>query len=277
MNESRLLSFMTKNEEYAVHLLEGQKIIKDLALIHNLKGEGFLFYRDCVLSSLPLISLLKHGETLGHYIDSQEPKFSFKIEMSEHGDFRTLMMPESFTDFPKEISGHGRLTKIAKGKNPYNSIIELKSSSLADISNQMINESYQMEGHILLSDDSDQAALIMKLPRKSWDKNEVLPTTMPLADFIASFQKMMPALFNAGQNDEQQIIKAMEKHDYFFLKGKDVAFKCSCSRERMIQGIASLLSQYTVDELFQGQPSLETKCDYCHTYYEITQDECLAQ
>ena len=271
--DSRLLSFMTHDECYAVHIIEGQKIIKDLALIHDLKGAGFLFYRDCVLSAIPLISLLKHGETLGFYIDSKEPTFAFKIEMSEHGHLRTLLMPESFDEFPKKVTGTSRLIKIMKNKAPYNSIIELKDIDPHKISNQMIKESYQMDGFVILSQDSDQAALIMKLPRKSWDKEELLPTTTPFESFKKDFESLLPTILAEGKHSEKEIINTMEKNSFFHLKSKDIAFKCSCTRERMILGLKSLLGQHSVDELFEGENSLETKCDYCKTFYQINKNE----
>lgn len=273
--KSRLLSFMTNDECYAVHLLEGQNIIKDLALIHGLRGSGFLFYRDCILSAIPLISLLKHGETMGYYIDSKEPYFSFKVEMSDHGDFRTLMLPDNFDSFPQKITGHGRVTKIAVGKTPYNSIIELKDLAPSMMSNQMLKESYQMSGHILVSKDSDQSALIMKLPRKSWDKEQVLPDGVPFTQFVNQFSQNMNSLFNEGKSSELELIKKMEQNDYYYLKGKDINFKCSCSRERMVSGIVSLLTHHTLDEVFLDKSSIETKCDYCNTYYQIEKSELI--
>jgi molecular chaperone Hsp33 len=260
---------MSTDECYAVHLLEGQNIIKELALIHDLKGKGFLFYRDCVLSSLPLISLLKHGETFGFYIDSPSPYFAFKVEMSEHGHLRTLMLPDDFSDFPKEIDGTARVTKLIDGKSPYNSIIKLVSATPEMASNQIIKESYQMNGELILSPDSDQSILIMKLPRKSWDKDEILPEGKPFKEFKEDVIKNMDTIFNKGENDEQAIIKKMESLDFYHLKSKDVQFKCSCSRERMIMGVSSLLSAHTLDEIFEGKKDIETKCDYCKTFYQI--------
>lgn len=269
INDSRLISFMSTDECYSVHLLDGQNIIKDLALIHDLKGKGFLFYRDCVLSSLTLISLLKHGETLGFYIDSPKPYFAFKVEMSEHGHLRTLMLPADFSDFPDHIDGTARVTKLINGKAPYNSIIKLDKATPEVACNQIITESYQMKGEIILSKDSDQSLLMMKLPRKSWDKDEILPEGKPFNEFKAELISNMSSIFKEGANDEQAIIKQMETLDFYHLKSKDVEFKCSCSRERMVMGVSSLLSAHTLDEIFEGKSDIETKCDYCNTFYQI--------
>lgn len=269
INDSRLISFMSKDECYSVHLLDGQNIIKDLALIHDLKGKGFLFYRNCVLSSLTLISLLKHGETLGFYIDCSNPYFAFKVEMSEHGHLRTLMLPENFSDFPERIDGTARVTKLMNGKAPYNSIIKLSKATPEIACNHIITQSYQMKGEIILSEDSDQSILIMKLPRKSWDKDEVLPEGKPFEEFKADIINNMSTIFDEGNNDEQAIKKEMETLGFYHLRSKDVEFKCSCSRERMVKGLCSLLAAHTLDEIFEGKTDIETKCDYCNTFYQI--------
>lgn len=276
LSESKLISYMSNDECYAVHLLEGQKIIHDLVLIHELKGQGFLFYRDCVLASLTLIALLKHGETLGFYIDSENPYYAFKVEMSEHGHMRTLILPNDFQEFPKSINGRARVTKMVKGQSPYNSIVELKGSNPCSSVNQIIDESYQLKGRVLLSPSSDQAALIMKLPRKSWDKNEVLPEGIPLDEFSSQFESNLETIFNQGSNSEEEINEEMAKLDFMLLKSKEVSFKCSCSRERMVAGVSSLLGSHTIDEIFLKDESIETKCDYCNTYYQIMKSEILA-
>ena len=65
LNKSRLISFIDQKNEFTLHFVEGQKLVEDLALIHELKGNGFAYFRDSVLSFIPLITLLKVGENLG--------------------------------------------------------------------------------------------------------------------------------------------------------------------------------------------------------------------
>ena len=50
-----------------------------------------------------MVNFLKPGESLGFYIDSEEPYFRFKIELSNTGTFRTLLLPEEFENFPDKI------------------------------------------------------------------------------------------------------------------------------------------------------------------------------
>ncbi len=273
LNTSQLISFIDDKKEYTLHIAEGQKIVHDLAIIHELKGNGFAFFRDCVLSAIPLITLLKPRENLGFYIDSEEPYFMFKVEMSEDGYFRTLLLPESFKDFPKKLTGKARVSKIYPGqKVPYNSIIELKNTTLNEAVNSILSESYQIKGRVILSDDSDQVAFLMQLPRKNWDKEEEFEPTQNIEEKLAQLKSPLEQLLKQGHNDPAPIVEEIEKLGFQHLKNKEINFKCACSYERMVSGVLSLVTSTSLDDLFEGKSSIETKCDYCKTFYQIEKD-----
>lgn len=273
LNTSKLISFIDDKKEYTLHIAEGQKMIHDLAIIHDLRGKGFAFFRDCILSAIPLITLLKPKETLGLYIDSEDPYFMFKVEMSEEGYFRTLLMPESFSDFPNQLTGKVRLTKIFPGqRTPYNSVLELKDTTLDEAVNLIISESYQIKGRIILSDDSDQVAFLMQLPRKNWDKEEDFEPTISIEEAVKKYGPSLNKIFQMGSDDNEKIIKEIEKLEFQHLKSKELHFKCSCSYERMVAGVLSLVNSTSLDHVFEGANSIETKCDYCKTFYKIPKD-----
>jgi len=277
LNTSKLISFIDDKKEYTLHIAEGQKVIHDLAIIHDLRGKGFAFFRDCILSAIPLITLLKPKETLGFYIDSEDPYFMFKVEMSEDGYFRTLLMPETFSDFPLELTGKARLTKIFPGqKAPYNSVIELNHKTLENAVNLIITESYQIKGRIIISDDSDQVAFLMQLPRKNWDKEEDFEPSVDIEDTLKKYSPSLDKLFKMAFNDTKHVIKEVEKLGFHHLKSKDLNFKCSCSYERMVAGVLSLVNSTSIDHVFEGLDSIETKCDYCKTFYKIPKDHIQA-
>ena len=57
------------------------------------------------------------------------------------------------------------------------------------------------------------------------------------------------------------------------LTSTEISFKCGCSRDRMLQGVASLVRSEGIDGIFEDKDEIETKCDYCKTFYLITKDE----
>lgn len=276
LNKSRLLSFIDKNNEFTLHFVEGQKLVHDLAMIHNLKGQGFAYFRDSILSAIPLITLLKFNENLGLYIDNTDPYFLLKIEMSESGEFRTLLLPETFSEFPDKLDGKARLTKITVGQpTPYTSIININDLNFHEVVNQIFKDSYQIKAEVSVSQVADQSMLVMQLPRKNWDKEEAPQPQAELSEFKTSIQTSIEALFNKGTNDEQEVIKTIEDLGFNYLTGKDLDFKCNCSFERMVTGVESLLRSHTIDEIFKNDKSIEIRCDYCKTYYQVPKDRFL--
>jgi molecular chaperone Hsp33 len=116
---SRLYSFLDHKNGFNIHFLEGQKLIHDLVLLHPMQRQGFAYFRDTFLGLLPIIFFLKPGESLGIYIDSENPYFRLKIETNSSGHTRTLLLPEEFNLFPEKITGNIRISKIfSSNKSP---------------------------------------------------------------------------------------------------------------------------------------------------------------
>lgn len=273
MKESKLLSFINKEKSFTIHFFEGQKLIHDLAIIHDVKDQGFSYFRDAILSFVPLNAFLKPNENFGLYVDSEEPYFKLKIEMNQAGYLRTLLMPETFQENPTEVTGIVRLSKIFPDQNqPYNSLIELKKTKTHDIVSKILDTSYQMNSEIILSERSDQCVLITKLPQVKVDKEEVLEN-ISLKEYILQNKQFLTELMDKGINDSEEVVEAFKANDFDYLLGKEIEFKCNCSRERMLDGILSLASQHSIEEIFEDKDNIETRCDYCKTYYQIDRKE----
>lgn len=276
LNQSQMHSFIDENKEFVVHFVEGQKIIHDLAMIHNLKGSGFAFFRDSVLSAIPLITLLKFKENLGLYVDNKDPYFMLKIEMGESGFFRTLLLPETLDEFPDTLSGEARLSKIYAGQNkPYTSIIECNGLNFHQVVNQILRESYQIKGEVIVSEESDQAVFLMQLPRKNWDKEEDTGPVREYPEFEMEILPIVKNIFKSGYNEAAPIKEQLEKAKLQYLTTKELDFKCSCSYERMVSGVGSLIRSNGIDDIYGKDDKIETKCDYCKTFYEIPKSEFL--
>ncbi len=276
LDESRLYSFLDRENNFTVHFLDGQKLIHDLAIIHDVKSDGFAYFRDSVLTAQNLISLLKSGEGLGLFIDSNEPYFKLKIEMNFAGRMRTLLMPENFNTFPEKITGTCRLSKIfPNNPSPYTSVIELNNISFHQVVNKILQDSYQLKADIYLSDDSDQSVMIQQLPKTNVDKEEADSTQLSPTEYWVKSQKHIKEIFSKSTAQQAEIQGHFESLGFTYLGSKLVEFKCNCSRERMVRSISSLCLSSGIDEIFESKNELEAKCDYCKTYYLITKDEII--
>ncbi|MBP9681414.1 MAG: Hsp33 family molecular chaperone HslO [Bacteriovorax sp.] len=275
--ESRLYSFIDQNAGFTLHFLEGQKLIQDLAVIHTNTGGGFHYFRDAVLSIQLMISYLKPGEGLGIYIDSESPYFRLKVEMSEQGQMRTLLLPEDFNQFPKTIKGKCRVVKTTpEESHPYTSIIDLDNVDFHEVVNNILRESYQLKSEIFLSEESDQSIMIMKLPSININKIET-NYSLSVSEYWQKISKKIDALFELHTDKYEVIQNHIESMGLIYLGSKEVKFKCSCSRERMLHGIWSLIRSSGIDHVFAlDEDEIETKCDYCKTSYLLLKKEFIA-
>lgn len=274
LQESRLYSFIDQKEGFTLHFLEGQKLIHDLAVIHSNTGGGFAYFRDAILSIQLMISYLKPGEGLGVYLDSQDPYFRLKVEMSDQGQMRTLLLPEDFNQFPKSITGNCRVVKTVPNEaHPYTSIIELDHVDFHQVVNNILRESYQFKSEIFLSDVSDQSVMLLKLPEINIDKVET-SYTLSVAEYWNKIQDKIQELFNKHTDDYETVQKSIEAMGLLYLGSKEIKFKCTCSRERMVKGIRTLIASNGIDHIFAPDESeIETKCDYCKTSYLLLKKE----
>lgn len=271
LKPSRLYSFLDPKSGFALHFLDGQKLIYDLALIHTFKGAGFAFFRDMVLSFMPMISFLKPGENLGIYIDSEEPYFRLKIETSFGGQTRTLLLPENFSEFPIKLSGAARVTKqFPGGRAPYTSVVRFKETDSKEVINDILRTSYQANCEIVVSDIADQSVMVIKLPPVNVNKN--VDETPTLEEFLKTNKPLFQNIFDENHNDTESVVKAFEKSQFAYLSSRQVELFCPCSKDRMIDNLRMIYSQ-DPEALFAGKNELEAKCDYCKKAYEITRAE----
>jgi len=272
--ESQLYSFLHEEDNFVVHFLEGQKLIVDMATIHQKHGYDLVYFRDCILSAQPIISFLKAGESVGLYIDNEEPYFRFKLETGANGLTRFLLLPKSLDEIPKTLLGKGRLTKIFPGTHlkPYTSIIEVSGMSVLEVVNHVLSHSYQVDSSVYLATESDQSVMITRLPPINVNKNELKERPSINAYYLQK-KKFLTDLFKEGLTDNDEILKAFESEGFTMINKKKVKFFCPCSKEKMILGIMSLNNQ-NPDTLFdKNQSEIETECDYCHTKYIIQRSD----
>lgn len=271
LNEGRLFSFFDQNNNFVIHFFEGQKLIHDLAIINDFKNYGLSCIRDCVLSFAPMIAFLKPDEGFGLFIDSENPYFRYKIETNSSGNIRTLLLPEEIKEIPNNITGICRLSKLFLTSNKsYTSLLKLQETPLRELSNLILNESYQVNGKVEVSNQSDQSILLMRLPAINYDKsNQTEPPS--LENYSHKMGAFFKKIFAIGMNDEASIIDEFQKLNLIYLKSIPIKLKCSCSRERMLTNISHIIDKSTL--FAENQNSFEAKCDYCKAKYSFTAEE----
>lgn len=269
LNTSRLYSFLDDRDNYVVTFLEGQRVILDLALAHGYHGHDLVFFRDAVLSTMHIIQFFKNNESLGFYVDSENPSFHFKLETNSNGYVRALKMPEGEAPVPKELDGVVRLIKMTPHqREPYQSIIRVHKSSVEGMVNQILEQSYQIHAQVMLSDESDQSVMVSRLPER-----EAGETLITHKEFLLKHRKDLLDVFARQLNEGAPIIKAFEEKGFRYLAATDITLHCPCSRENIIVSLGTLLSNEMDDMRARGEASLEIKCQYCRKAYQITPED----
>lgn len=270
LQTSRLYSFIDQANGLTVHFLEGQKLIHDIVINNKLSNSSFLFYRDILLSTQLLLAYLKSHEGFVVYIDSIEPFLKFKIEMSDDGKMRSLLLPEDLNSFPEKISGTCRIAKFSPSeRTPYNSIIKLENTTLSDITNNILSQSYQLRSQIYLSEKSDQSLMISKLPEININKVEI-HYPLSVDEYYLKIKNTIDELFTKACDNYQEIQKTFEHEGLLLLSTKEVSFHCSCSKEKMYSGLYNLIKTTGIEKVFMAdETEIETKCDYCKSVYQF--------
>jgi molecular chaperone Hsp33 len=268
--ESRLYTFIDEPREYALYFLEGQKLIQELALVHPIQGPGFAYFRETVLSVQPMIALLKGGEQIGFYLDSDKPDFRLKIETGHVGATRCMLLPENFSKFPAKMHGFARVLKLfPNNRPPYESVIQIDGLALRQVVNRVLTDSYQVNCAIEISDASDQSLMLHQLPMLE-GRDESPGAVKERRDGIRG---NVEALFAQALTDPEEITTAFSAVGFRLLAHRPVRFECRCSRDRMLSHLVPIY-QREGEALFDpGCETLEIRCEYCKSRYDYSRAE----
>ena len=270
---SRLYTFLDEDREFALYFLEGQRLIHDVVLTHGVKGPGFSYFRDAVLCVQLMISLIKRGEQIGFYIDSEDPYFRLKIETGHDGDVRCVLIPDQFREFPAAMHGFVRMLKLFPfNRPPYESVLRADGLALREIVNRVLRDSYQVHCATMVSERSDQSAMLHQLPplpgRVDYDFS--LDAVHVRRDRIGDDVRNV---FARGLLDGDEIRDAFAAIGWRCIAERTVQLRCSCSRERMVDNVRLVYAREGESLFDLGQSVLEIVCEYCKSKYLIARKE----
>lgn len=268
--DSRLYTFIDGPREFALYFLEGQKLIADLAVRQRIHAAGFAYFRDVVLSIQPMIALLKSGEQLGFYIDSAEPKFCIKIETGHRGATRCSLWPDGLAGLSETLRGTVRVQKIfPNDRPPYESVIEVIDLPLRELVNRVLAESYQVKSAVVVSQTSDQSAMLHQLPPLP-GKDDYELSIESVRSRREEIREDLDGIFAQALHGIDAITGAFQAIGFRLLASRPVWFHCACSRRRMVRNLR-LLWDRDPDGLFgEGEDVLEITCEYCKEQYRIS-------
>lgn len=167
------------------------------------------------------------------------------------GDFSTLL-------------GEGRfvISIVPEGgAQTYQGIVGIEGDSVARVLEHYMEQSEQLETRMWLASDSRQAAgmLLQKLPAApsqdadAWNRATQLGGTIKPDELLA-----LPAT--------KIIHRLYHEEDVRLFDPRPVAFRCSCSRDR-VTSMLRMLGREEVQSIIEERKSVEVDCEFCGRHY----------
>lgn len=170
--------------------------------------------------------------------------------------------------------GKGSLTVVRDIglKEPYVGVSELVSGEIAEDFAYYLAKSEQTKsivslGVLLEKGEVSHAGglMVQLLPGAGEDEISYLEKR------AAGFPEIS-FLFSEGFTPAQIIDLFMGDPDLKYLDGQEVEFKCNCSRERMLSGLAAL-GKKDLEEITKDGKPIETVCRFCNSKFVFEPDE----
>lgn len=165
-----------------------------------------------------------------------------------------------------ELLGAGRFVISIvpnSGKQTYQGIVAIEGDSIAQVLEHYMAKSEQLETRLWLASDSQQAAgmLLQKLPAAptqdadAWNRATQLGETIRREELLS-----LPA---------REIIRRLyHEEDVRVFESRPVAFRCSCSRER-VTSMLRMLGHDEVRSIIAERSTVEVDCEFCGRHYSF--------
>ena len=224
---------------------------------------------EMMAASALLVSTLKFEGTLTIQFQSAGPINLMVMEATNERNIRGIAkwegeVPEGSV---KELLGSGMLVITidpVKTGERYQGIVEICGDSLSECLEHYLTHSEQLDTHIWLAADDQQASgmMLQRLPGDmSEDEHDDWERAVALADTIKSAELLeLPA---------QEILhRLFHEDDLRLFDSEPLAFRCSCTRERVGNMLRSLGSEQ-IHEILAEEPEIEVGCEFCNQKYRF--------
>jgi len=161
-----------------------------------------------------------------------------------------------------EATGRMVITVEQKSGERYQGIVELAGASLATALEGYFERSEQLPTRLWLAADGESAAgfLLQVMPARdpdsnSWEHATVLADTLTPAELL----ELSP---------EQLLHRLYHEDDVRLLGAEPVTFRCSCSRERIVEMLRGLGQDETMS-IVAEHGEVEVHCEFCGRGYRF--------
>ncbi len=162
--------------------------------------------------------------------------------------------------------GHFVITLDPKdGKQTYQGIVPLEGASVAEILQNYMTRSEQLETRLVLAADDTQAAgmLLQKLPERADEDADAWTRTSHLAATLSTQELLdLPTM--------EILHRLFHEEDVRLFDPQPVSFHCNCSRAS-VANMLRMVGQDEVNGVIAEQGQLEVHCEFCNQRYTFDQ------
>ena len=165
----------------------------------------------------------------------------------------------------QELVGDGRfvITLDPKdGNQAYQGIVALEGDSIAEILQNYMTRSEQLETRLWLAADGRSASgmLLQKLPEREASRDEdAWGRATHLADTLKPEELLhLPA--------GELVHRLYHEEDIRLFDAQPVVFRCTCSRDNVAQ-MLRMLGRAEVDAILAERDNIEVHCEFCNERY----------
>lgn len=146
---------------------------------------------------------------------------------------------------------------------PYQGVVALEGTSIAAALENYMLRSEQIETRLWLASDGAQAAgfLLQKLPSRDGDSDD----TWRRATLIAQSLKPAELLAHAAP---ELLGRLYAGEDIRLFKPRTVAFRCTCTRDR-VKSMLFMLGRAEVESILAERGEVEVNCEFCNQRYSF--------
>lgn len=165
-----------------------------------------------------------------------------------------------------ELLGDGRfvITLIQKdGKPAYQGIVELAGESIAEILQNYMSHSEQLDTRLWLAVDDHSASgiLLQKLPDQAEEDVDAWSRFTQLTDTLRDEELMQ-------LSTQALLLRLFHEEEVRLFEAQPVTFCCSCSRDNVAQ-MLRMLGAEEVDAILTERTTIEVNCEFCNHHYEF--------
>jgi molecular chaperone Hsp33 len=228
-------------------------------------------------------ALLKTGQRVGLRFEGNGPLRKILVEADSDGTVRGTVGDHD-ADLPPrngklDVAGVlGRagfltVTKDLRLKDPYSGTVQLYTSEIAEDLAFYLTESEQIPSAVGLgvyveTNGGVSAAggfLIQSLP----------PSDDAVINRLTEQIQAMPPiteLLRRGRTPEELLDHIFSEIPIDFFEKRLLSFKCSCSKERVINALVSL-GQKELNSMIEQEEAVEVTCEFCREVYAFSREE----